>query len=444
VTRRVIQISTVTRSGDRDIVRVRPFAHVRTNLAAPVGPELAARVPPFNAADLFSDRNEPPVEMASSDSIYGAEVDGEVSIKTSDFPPAGLVFDEGAELAVSEVEQAVRETAPFLAGGAVDVASLPYVDPARFEIDSSDPTAMSSLAVAIAAENVSLIEKSDDAVEDFGIEDKLVPVAEGASMKKMLLEQGATPEMAASIQAALVANFSFDFRAGQKLRFGLAPDDTGGVRPVRVSLYDRERHMATVALSDTGSFVAASEPASGGESVVAAEEEAPKAKGALPNVYAGLWGTGLSLDMDEELIGKLVRIFSFDADYQSRLGPADQLEVIYSAEAEGEAETSEILYAAMTLGSATHRSTGSARPADGTVDYYDDAGKSAQKFLLRKPVAQARFTSPFGMRRHPILRRYRLHSGADWAAPSGTPIMAAGNGTVERSATAAAMAAPSC
>jgi murein DD-endopeptidase MepM/ murein hydrolase activator NlpD len=47
-------------------------------------------------------------------------------------------------------------------------------------------------------------------------------------------------------------------------------------------------------------------------------------------------------------------------------------------------------------------------------------------------VAQARFTSPFGMRRHPILRRYRLHSGADWAAPSGTPIMAAGNGTVEK------------
>jgi hypothetical protein len=76
--------------------------------------------------------------------------------------------------------------------------------------------------VAIAAENVSLIEKSEEVVEDFGIEDKLVPVAEGASMKKMLLAEGATPEMAASIQAALVANFSFDFRAGQTLRFGLA------------------------------------------------------------------------------------------------------------------------------------------------------------------------------------------------------------------------------
>ncbi len=433
VTRRVIQISTVTRTGDRDIVRVRPFAHVRTNLAAPVEPDVAARVPPFRPADLFADANEAPVEMAASDSIYGAEVDGEVAIKVSDLPPSGLPYDEAATLSVTEVEQSVRETAPFLAGGAVEVSSLPYVDPARFEIDSSDPTALSSLAIAIAAENVSLIEKSDDQLEDFGIEDKIVPVAEGASMKKMLLDQGATPEMAASIQAALVANFSFDFRAGQKLRFGLTPGDGGGLKPVRVSLYDRDRHLATVALSDTGTFVAASEPAAGAEPfMVAEEEEAPKAKGTLPNVYAGLWGTGLSLDMSEEIIGNLVRIFSFDADYQSRLSPTDQLEVIYSAEAEGEAESAEILYAAMTLGSATHRFYRFRSPADGTVDYYDDAGKSAQKFLLRKPVAQARFTSPFGMRRHPILRRYRLHSGADWAAPSGTPIMAAGNGEVQK------------
>ena len=56
---------------------------------------------------------------------------------------------------------------------------------------------------------------------------------------------------------------------------------------------------------------------------------------------------------------------------------------------------------------------------------------------MRKPVAQGRFSSAFGMRRHPILRRYRMHSGVDWAAPSGTPIMAAGNGVVEKIGTRA-------
>ena len=442
VARRVIQISTVTRQDDRDIVRVRPFAHVRTNLAAPVEPDVAARVPSFNPLAIFAEGNdeEEPGTVTASDSIYGAEVDGEVAIKVSDFPPYGAAYDETAELAVTEVEQNVREAAPFLAEGAVELASLPYVDPARFEIDSSEPNALAALAVAITPENVSLIEKSDDAVEDFGIEDKLLPVAEGASLRKMLLAEGASDADADAIRSALVANFSFDFREGQSLRLGLAPDGaTGALRPVRVSLYEGDDHVATVALSDTGTYVAAAPPANDDPGLFIAEEEAPKKpSGALPNVYAGLWGTGMSLDMPDELIEKLVHIFSYDVDYQSRLQAGDGLEVIYSAEGEeGEAEGAEILYAALSLGSVTHRFYRFRGAEDAAVDYYDDAGKSARKFLVRKPVAQGRFTSGFGMRRHPIVRRYRLHSGIDWSAPSGTPIIASGNGTVEEVGTRA-------
>jgi murein DD-endopeptidase MepM/ murein hydrolase activator NlpD len=296
---------------------------------------------------------------------------------------------------------------------------------------------MTSLAVAIASENMSLIEKSDEPLEDVGIEDKVLAVAEGASMKKMLVAEGATEAQALAIQSALVANFSFDFRAGQKVRLGLAPDESGAIGPVRVSLYEAERHIATVALSDTGTYVPASAPAPSEELFVA--EEAPRPTGALPSIYAGLWGTGLTLGMSDDLIKSLVRIFSYDVDYQARLGPADGLEVIYSSEGEqagaaeaGKAEGAEILYAALTLGNVTHRFYRFRDPGDGSVDYFDEAGKSAQKFLIRKPVTQARFTSPFGMRRHPILRRYRLHSGVDWAAPSGTPILAAGNAVIEK------------
>jgi murein DD-endopeptidase MepM/ murein hydrolase activator NlpD len=139
--------------------------------------------------------------------------------------------------------------------------------------------------------------------------------------------------------------------------------------------------------------------------------------------------------MSDDLIKNLVHIFSYDVDYQQRLGPSDALEVIYSAE--GEAEGAEILYASLTLGNAQHRFYRFRAPSDGTVDYYDDEGKSAQRFLVKKPVAQGRFTSSFGMRRHPILRRYRMHSGIDWAAPSGTPIMAAGDGVIEKIGTKA-------
>jgi hypothetical protein len=78
----------------------------------------------------------------------------------------------------------------------VEVSSLPYVDPARFELASSDPNALTSLAVAIAPENLSLIEKSDDELEDTGIEEKVLPVVEGASMKKMLVGEGASEQQA--------------------------------------------------------------------------------------------------------------------------------------------------------------------------------------------------------------------------------------------------------
>ncbi|MBN9136792.1 MAG: M23 family metallopeptidase, partial [Phyllobacterium sp.] len=70
--------------------------------------------------------------------------------------------------------------------------------------------------------------------------------------------------------------------------------------------------------------------------------------------------------------------------------------------------------------------------ADGSTDYYDENGRSSKQFLLRNPVPNGVFRSPFGMRRHPILGYSRMHTGVDWSAPRGTPIIAAGNGVVER------------
>ena len=428
-TRQVIQVSTVTRTGDRDIVRVRPFAHVKASLATPASEAVIAAVPGFSPIDIYSDGKEPEPVSVANESIYVAEVDGEITIKVLDFPLDAPDFDMAAELSAEEVEQNVRESAPFLADGAVEVASLPYVDPGRFEIASSDASAaIASLAVAIAQENVSAIEKSEDDLADLDITEKVISVAEGDSMKKTLLEEGATPEEATAIQSALVANFSFDFRAGQKIRLGLAERDDGTLSPVRVTLYEDTLHLATVALSDTGAFVAASEPALDDE--LFASSAAPKMTGAMPSLFASLWRTGLSFDMDKSIINALVRIFAYDADFQSRVSPGDSLEVIYAAD--GNSETPEILFAALTTGTVSRRFYRYRSPEDGSVDYYDEAGKSSQKFLMRKPVGQGRFSSAYGMRKHPILGRYKLHSGVDWAAPRDTPVMAAGGGVVEK------------
>ena len=66
------------------------------------------------------------------------------------------------------------------------------------------------------------------------------------------------------------------------------------------------------------------------------------------------------------------------------------------------------------------------------VDYYDETGKSAKKFLVRKPLGEGIVRSGFGARHHPLLQFTKMHTGVDWASPMGTPIYASGNGTVDK------------
>ena len=69
---------------------------------------------------------------------------------------------------------------------------------------------------------------------------------------------------------------------------------------------------------------------------------------------------------------------------------------------------------------------------DGSEGHYDKNGKSVKKALMKTPINGARLSSSFGMRKHPILGYNKMHRGTDFAAPSGTPIMASGSGTITR------------
>ena len=314
----------------------------------------------------------------------------------------------------------MREAAPFLATGAVEATPLAAIHPTRFGVAGVGP---------VSPGGVSLVKKSADPLLGVKLEEKEIVVAEGDALVKLLAEAGSSEAEARQIQSALVAHFAFEFRAGQRLRLGLAPDPEqgGALRPARVSLYGGDKHLATVARADTGGFVAAREPPPGDEA--APEEGSTRvARGALPSVYAGIWRTGLAMDMPSPLIEKLVQAFSFDVDFQAKVAPADGLEVIYAAD--GGEEEGEILYASLRLGGVERRFYRFRAADDGTVDFYDEEGRSAKKFLMRKPMSSGVFRSTFGMRKHPILGRYKMHTGVDWAARSGTPVMASGNGTI--------------
>ncbi len=93
----------------------------------------------------------------------------------------------------------------------------------------------------------------------------------------------------------------------------------------------------------------------------------------------------------------------------------------------------ELLYTSITI-DGVKRAFYRFRTPDGRIDYYDRHGKNAKKFLMRKPVrgSRVRLSSGYGLRMHPILKRRKLHAGTDWAASIGTPILAAGSGTIEK------------
>ena len=131
----------------------------------------------------------------------------------------------------------------------------------------------------------------------------------------------------------------------------------------------------------------------------------------------------------------LIKLFSWDVDFQRDLRRGDDFEILFEEvtleDQEGTRRGGDVLYARLTLGG---RDLDAYRfeLSDGTIEYYDQTGRSLRKFLLRTPVDGARISSRFGMRRHPVLGYSKMHKGTDFAAPTGTPIYAAGSGRIER------------
>lgn len=433
-----IDVNVVARVGDKDHIRVQPHVFVSASLATRKDPELADLIPTFNPLNMFSDKQDDasgnaPVETATSqiaDSIYGAKLESEVSISLAPFPTSSTGIDLDRTPSESEVELSVRESARSLAINSVQAAAKTLVDPGRFDFNLALQPDLERYAVRITPENVSFVSKRDEEIRFAGMEENIVPISEGQNLVDLLLDYDASQEEAASIASSFASLYGIsELHDGQRLRIAYArsPVDLERMRPERVSLYTDTEHQATVARSDSGKYVRAEEPSTFLADAFA-EADRVSYGGPTPAIYDSLYQTALEQEMPEEIIDDLVRMFSFDVDFNSRVQPGDALELFFTPGDENTAP--KILYAALNTGNTIREFYRYRTPDDGVTDFYDESGQSAKKFLIRKPVNGGKFRSGFGMRRHPILKYTRMHRGVDWSASRGTPIIAAGNGTV--------------
>lgn len=430
----ILEISTIINEGDRSVIRSRPFAHVKMALAASHTGKVD--YPKFDPLKIFSSGDADAESEANATVIYGADVDSEIRLTTTDFPITTPAYAYAASMTDDEAEEVVRNNGSILTDDMLQVAALHYVDPQRFAGLDAAFDVGANLNARVVTENVTVspaLSSEDNAVEFI---DDVIAIRKEQTIVDALTNAGYSKGEAKYVSEILSEETgSPNLEPGDVFRVGLEQRGES-TRIVRASVYSGRSHLATVAVNDFEILVAAEQPPSS-PAVYTAFDDTPVAVSTgrdLPRIYDGIYKAALSYGMSTEMTEKVIRMLASNVDFQARLKPTDSLEAIFSVDEETKeaGEDSELLYVGASFGNNIVGLYRFRNPEEGSVDYYDSEGRSARQFLLRNPVPNGRFRSKFGMRHHPILGYKRMHTGVDWSAPRGTPIIAAGNGVVDK------------
>ena len=147
-----------------------------------------------------------------------------------------------------------------------------------------------------------------------------------------------------------------------------------------------------------------------------------------------LYNSAINLGIKPNIIVEFARLYGFQVDFQRDIWKNDSFQIIYEEflnDKNKVVDTGEIIFANLNLQN-TDLPLYKYEYEKGKIDYFDESGKSIKKTLMKTPINGARLSSSYGKRKHPILGYTKMHLGTDFAAPTGTPIMASGDGKVTK------------
>jgi len=264
---------------------------------------------------------------------------------------------------------------------------------------------------------------------------RLVEVRRGDTLMNLLVDAGLERGEAHGAITALSEVFSpRKLKVGQVIRLAMSGDNGANIvsdgqpsealRLISLGLTPNPEEDVLVARQADDSFAAR----------VEARPLTPRLSSYSGTIESSLFEAARDEGMPVETVVELIRLFSFDVDFQREIQQGDRFELLYDSfydRAGALAKTGPLKYASMVLSGKRLEFYHFVLP-DGSDDHFDANGRSVRRALLKTPVDGARISSGFGMRKHPIQGYNKMHRGVDFAAPRGTPIYAAGKGVIDR------------
>lgn len=430
-TRYIIHEAIKQKRDGRQYIYAKPYVRVVARLA-PVPKEYADVIPPFKPFQLYADSK--PVGSTNADS--SGEQISNVDVQVIELLGGILPGEDGQSLNTTEVQELV-EKAQVEENFAAGISQLSdAIGGSLLEGAQGDPTKTGALPppnTTVLPKTV--VEADVDSIELEGAKKVVVMVGENDSLQALLVRNGARDWQAeAMVEAARKTVADVGIASGDEVHVVLVPraEDDAHMEPARFSLFGiGHQHKVSVIRDDSGEFVGSiNPPTRAGRHDLALDDGDSAIRSTL---YASIYHACLLQNIPPDTILKILKVHAYTTDFRRRVSAGDTLELFFNFSDPDmtNGAPGQLLMAQITSRGEKYRFY-RFRSKDGEIDFYDERGNNSKKFLMRKPVrgSDVRFTSGYGMRYHPVLKRRRMHRGVDWAARPGTPVLAAGRGTI--------------